>query len=237
MPKKQRKFADDGWAVWIEGDDTSTIYINDWLNPNGRSFIDVAIRIRRVKSSKSLNLYVPFKVSKEEIEDISLQFDDIKVLQAVFSATCLVDYMKNKHTSEIAYNGKTIDIVHISTLEYETVSVADGTLINISFGKIQQFLDNDEAYLVWRMPHKSLDEMFKPRVDMDNAISRFRDLITLVEPNRKNRTVIFVSLCGRKFKFNTHAATGIGNFVQLQSQFSIRLLFGKNTTLITSKSF
>ena len=33
MPKKQRKFADDGWAVWIDGEDTSTIHINDWLNP------------------------------------------------------------------------------------------------------------------------------------------------------------------------------------------------------------
>ena len=45
MPKKQRKFADDGWAVWIDGDDTSTVYINDWLNPKGKSYIDIAVRI------------------------------------------------------------------------------------------------------------------------------------------------------------------------------------------------
>ena len=32
MPKKQKKFADDGWAVWVDGDDTSTVYINNWLN-------------------------------------------------------------------------------------------------------------------------------------------------------------------------------------------------------------
>ena len=38
MPKKQRKFADDGWAVWIDGEDTSTIHINDWLNPKGKSY-------------------------------------------------------------------------------------------------------------------------------------------------------------------------------------------------------
>ena len=37
MAKKYKKFADDGWAVWIDGDDTSTIYINDWLNPKGKS--------------------------------------------------------------------------------------------------------------------------------------------------------------------------------------------------------
>ena len=46
MPKKQRKFADDGWAVWIDGDDVSTIYINDWLNPKGKSYVDLAVRIR-----------------------------------------------------------------------------------------------------------------------------------------------------------------------------------------------
>ena len=52
MAKKQRKFADDGWAVWIDGDDTSTIYINDWLNPKGKSYVDMAIRIRKIKESK-----------------------------------------------------------------------------------------------------------------------------------------------------------------------------------------
>ena len=58
MQKKQRKFADDGWAVWIDGDDISTVYLNDWLNPKGKSFIDLAIRIRGVKVSKSLNIYI-----------------------------------------------------------------------------------------------------------------------------------------------------------------------------------
>ena len=45
MSKKQRKFADDGWAVWIDGDDTSTVYINDWQNPKCKSYIDIAVRI------------------------------------------------------------------------------------------------------------------------------------------------------------------------------------------------
>ena len=29
MMNKKRRFADDGWAVWVAGDDTSTVYIND----------------------------------------------------------------------------------------------------------------------------------------------------------------------------------------------------------------
>ena len=178
MPKKQRKFADDGWAIWIDGDDTSTVYINDWLNPKGKSYIDIAIRIRGVKVSKALHVYVPFAVSRDEIEDVSLLFNDTKILQATFSAACIVDYKKNEHTSEIAYNGKTVDIVHLSTLNYQAERLADGTLMSVDLGALQQFLDNDEAYFIWRMPHKSLDEIFKPHVSMGNALGRLRDLLT-----------------------------------------------------------
>ena len=178
MPKKQRRFADDGWAVWIDGDDTSTVYINDWLNPKGNSYVDIAIRIRGVKASKSLNMYIPFAVSRDEVEDISLLFHDTKIIQATFSAACIIDYKKNEHTSEIAYNGKTIDVVHISTLNYQLQSLAEGTLITIHFDMLQQFLDNDEAYFIWRMPHTSLNEIFKPYVNMGNVLTRLRDLIT-----------------------------------------------------------
>ena len=157
MPKKQRNFADDGWAVWVDGDDTSTVYINDWLNPKGKNYVDFAIRIRGIKASKSLHVYVPFVVDKNEIEDVSLRFNDKKILQATFSAACIVDYMKNEHTSEIAYNGKTIDLVHVSTLDYQVERLEEGTLITIVLLNLRSFLENDESYFIWRMPHKSLD--------------------------------------------------------------------------------
>ena len=178
MAKKQKKFVDDGWAVWIDGEDTSTVYINDWLNPKGNSYIDIAVRIRGIKSSKALNVYVPFVVSRDEIEDVSLLFSDTKILQATFSAACIVDYKKNEYTSEIAYNGKTVDIVHISTLDYQLQTLTDGTLLIFNFDDLQQFLDNDEAYFIWRMPHKSLNQIFVPRVDVRNVLARLRDLIT-----------------------------------------------------------
>lgn len=178
MHKKQRKFADDGWAIWVDGDDVSTVYINDWLNPKGKSYVDMAIRIRGVKNVKALNVYVPFAVDDKEITDVSLLFADTRILQATFSAACIIDYKKNAHTSEIAYNGKTVDIVHISTLEHETKLLSEGTLIRIDMERLHPFLDNDEAYFVWRMPHKTLDEIFKPYVDVGNVLERLRDLIT-----------------------------------------------------------
>jgi hypothetical protein len=138
----------------------------------------MALRIRGIQSSKLLNVYIPFVVSPDEIEDVSLLFNDTKILQATFSSACIVDYKKNEHTSEIAYNGKTVDIVHISTLGYQTKLLADGTLMNINLEELHPFLDNDEAYFIWRMPHKSLNEIFKPRVSMENVLGRLRDLLT-----------------------------------------------------------
>lgn len=178
MPKKQRKFADDGWAVWIEGEDTSTVYINDWLNPNGKSYVDLAIRIRGVKTSNVLNIYVPFIVKPEEIEDISLHFKNTKVLQAIFSFACIIDFMKNEYTSEIAYNGKTIDILHVSTFGFTTKELTKGTLISVNLQQIHSFVDNDEAYFMIRMPHKSLNEIFQQKVNVEKFFSKFRDLIT-----------------------------------------------------------
>ena len=178
MPKKQRKFADDGWAVWIDGEDTSTIHINDWLNPKGKNYVDIALHIRGIKSGKSMNVYVPFPVVNEEIEDVSLSFGDTKILQAIFSAACIVDYRKNQHALEIAYNGKTVDIVHISTTDFKIEPLSSGTLIRVDLQKLQPYLDNDEAYFIWRMPHKSLDAIFKSHVDVGNAMDRLRDLIT-----------------------------------------------------------
>ena len=178
MPKKQKKFVDDGWAVWVDGDDVSTVYINNWLNPKGKSYVDIAVRIHGVQVSKCLHVYVPFAISSAEIEDVSLLFNKTKILQATFSAACIVDYKKNEYTSEIAYNGKTVDIVHISSLEYEMEALSNGTLIHVDLEKLHASLDNDEVYFIWRMPHKSLDRIFKTRINVGNAISRLRDLIT-----------------------------------------------------------
>ena len=43
---------------------------------------------------------------------------------------------------------------------------------------MQPFIDNDEAYFIWRMPHKSINEIFKSHADVEKAMTRLRDLIT-----------------------------------------------------------
>ena len=177
LSKKNKFFADDGWAFWVDGDDTSTIYLNSWLNPKDKSYMDVSIHIRGIKETKSLNMYFPFLVDKSEIEDVSLNFKDENLSRAIFSSMCVVDYKKNNVTSEIAYNGKTVDIVHISAVDYSLKSVSKGTLMNISFDGIFEYLDNDEVYFMFRIPHKSITEVFRQRTKVGSFLTRIRDMI------------------------------------------------------------
>ena len=177
MSKKNKLFADDGWAIWVDGDDISTIYLNNWLNPKGKSYMDVAVHIKGIKDTTALNMYFPFSVDKNEIEDVSLKFHDRNLSRAIFSSMCLIDYKKNAATSEIAYNGKTVDIVHLSAIDYTLNPVSKGTLLKVNFAELAEYLDNDEAYFMFRVPHKSMDDVFKKRLDVGNVMTRMRDLL------------------------------------------------------------
>lgn len=175
---KRKRFSDDGWAVWVTGDDTSTFYLNEWVNPHGKNYVDVAIRVRGVRLTHDLNLYVPFVVATEEIEDISVLLRDENIFRAIFSTRCIMDFMKNKCTSELAYHGKTVDLVHFSKTEYTVKPLGIGTLVSVSIDAMVKYLDNDEAYFMIRLPHKNLDETFKPQIDVHNFFTRLRDLVT-----------------------------------------------------------
>ncbi|MBQ6600493.1 MAG: hypothetical protein IIX36_02515 [Clostridia bacterium] len=177
MSKKNKFFADEGWAMWIDGEDVSTIHLNNWLNPKGKSYVDVAIHIRGIKKTSSLSIYFPFTVEKNEIEDVSLKFEDENLSRAIFSSMCVIDYKKNAATSEIAYNGKTVDIVHLSAVSYTVESISKGTLLKIPFTELLNQLDNDEAYFMFRVPHKSITEVFSQRTKVGSFFNKARDLI------------------------------------------------------------
>lgn len=178
MSSKNKNYADDGWAVWINGDDTSTVYINEWINPDGNNYVDIGLRIRGVMESHMLNVYIPYCVEKTEVEDISLMLKNESIFRAVFSSTGLIDYKKNNYTSELAYNGKTMDLIHISQVNFELISVAQGTLLTFSLDRLHEYLDNDDAYIIFRIPHKSMDEIFRPQVNVKGTFERLRNLIT-----------------------------------------------------------
>ena len=178
MSVKGKKFTDDGWALWIDGDDTSTVYFHDWMSPKGKSYIDVSIKIVGIQNTSKLCLYVPFAVSAEEIKDISLAFKNEEIARATFSSGCIIDFMKNEYTSEIAYNGKTVDIVHLSKLDPVFKDLSSGTLIVVNYEHIKEYIDNEEGYFSFRLPHKSLDQVFSTYKSAGSFFVRLRDLIT-----------------------------------------------------------
>ncbi len=178
MASKIKRFADDGWAIWINGDDTSTIYMNDWINPNGKNYIDIAVRIRGIMDSTALNIFIPFLITADEVEDVSLKLCDEAILRATFSAICIIDFKKNAYTSEIAYKGRTIDLVHLSSVGFTMQTFQHSSLMKVDFSVLHNYLDNDEAYILFRIPHKSLDETFKPILNVDSIFEKMRDLLT-----------------------------------------------------------
>ena len=71
-----------------------------------------------------------------------------------------------------------MDLVHISTMDYGVRPMAGGTLLTVSIDALLDCLDNDEAYFLFRLPHKNLDELFRPQIDVQNVFTRLRDLLT-----------------------------------------------------------
>jgi hypothetical protein len=117
-------------------------------------------------------------VEKDEVQDLSHFLRDENIFRVIFSSRCVMDYMKNPCTSELAYHGKTVDLVHLSSIEYSLRPLSGGTLMTVPLVGLMDWLDNDEAYFVWRMPHKTLDEIFRPHVNVGNVLERLRDLLT-----------------------------------------------------------
>lgn len=178
MNNKHKSYADDGWAIWLDGNDITTVYLNDWLNPQGNSYVDMAIHIRGIRSATTLYVYIPFVVSENELDDVSLRMQDRRLLGSLFGTGCVIDYLKNDYTSELAYGGRTLDLIHISRCSYTMRPLASGTIMIVNLQELQEHLANDEAYFRFRVPHKSLDVLFRRQVNVGGIITRIRDLIT-----------------------------------------------------------
>lgn len=171
-------FADDSWAIWINGDDTSTIYMNEWFDPQGSSYVDIGIQIMGLAETRDLNVYIPFSIETEEVEDISFALRDKSIFRAVFSATGIYEPLKNACTSELVYNGRTVDLVHLSTTNWCLCPLAEGTLLTVNVDDLRCCLDNEEAYLLFRIPHKSLNRIFHAKPTVRGLFRRLRDHVT-----------------------------------------------------------
>jgi hypothetical protein len=174
---KKRKFADDGWALWIDGDDRSTIYLNEWINPKGKNYVDISVRVYGAKETKALNIFIPFVVQRNEITDLSYMLADGSALRALFNTNGKVDSEKTKYTSELRYDNRTVSLINISDEFISLKQVSYGTVFTVDFDFIKTFITSDEAYLIFRIPHKTLDEIFAPSIDVTGMIDKINSLI------------------------------------------------------------
>ena len=177
MGSKKRRFADDGWALWIDGDDRSTIYLNEWINPKGKSYVDISVRVYGAKTTKTVNFFVPFEIGRDEITDLSYMLADKSALRALFNTNGKVDSEKTKYTSELRYNNRMVSLVNLANEFMEVRSVSYGTVITVDFEFIKDCITSDEAYLIFRIPHKTLDRIFAPTIDVGSVFDKINSLI------------------------------------------------------------
>ena len=177
MGSKKRKFADDGWALWIDGDDRSTIYLNEWINPKGKSYVDISVRIYGAKETKTVNFFIPFKIERNEIVDLSYVLADGSALRALFNTNGKIDSEKTKYTSELNYDKRTVSLVNLTDDFLMTKHVSYGTVVTVNFEFIKDCITSDEAYMIFRIPHKTLDRIFVPSIDVKGTFNKINSLI------------------------------------------------------------
>ena len=177
MGSKKRRFADDGWALWIDGDDRSTIYLNEWINPKGRSYVDISVRVYGAKETKSVNLFVPFEIERNEITDLSYMLADGSALRALFNTNGKIDSEKTRYTSEMRYENRTVSLINLANEFSEVKKVSYGTVITVDFEFIKDCITSDEAYMIFRIPHKTLDKVFAPAIDVGSMFDKINSLI------------------------------------------------------------
>lgn len=178
MGMKSRRFADDGWGIWIDGDDRSTVYLNEWINPKGKSYVDIAIRIYGAKEANELNIYVPFEITENEITDLSVELEDRDILRGLFNTNGIVDTEKNEFTSELKYDGRTVSLINLKSEILTIKQVSSGTVVTVNIHKIQEYITSNEAYVIFRIPHKTLDKIFSPKMDVMGGMERLKELIS-----------------------------------------------------------
>ena len=177
MGSKKRRFADDGWALWIDGDDRSTIYLNEWINPKGKSYVDVSVRVYGAMAAKTVNFFVPFEIDESNISDLSYMLTNTSALRALFNTNGKVDSEKTKYTSELRYDNRTVSLINLANEFTDVKKVSYGTVITINLEFIKDCITSNEAYLIFRIPHKTLDKVFASVIDVDGMLDRINSLI------------------------------------------------------------
>lgn len=167
---KQKNYINEGFAIWLEGNKfQSDVHINQWLLPINKSFIDFGIRIYEVQEVNKIGLFIPYQVDETEIEDLCDKMYDEKVARGVFNALCTITQSSTSGIMEIEYNNRKENIIKLALLKIEIKKIDLGTIVFFDLSPIKKKITKDEIYIRFRLPHKSLSELFlikKPSIKL-----------------------------------------------------------------------
>ena len=129
-------------------------------------------------SANELNIYIPFGITADEITDLSVELEDDAILRGLFNTNGIVDAEKNEYTSELKYDGRTVSLINLKSEILKIKQVSSGTVLTVNIHKIQEYITSNEAYVIFRIPHKTLDKIFSPKMDVMGGMERLKELIS-----------------------------------------------------------
>lgn len=174
MATIKNKFSNDDFAIWFSGSKNFLnlnfknffyfdVHINEWLNPKNENYIDLGIRIYNTHKISSCNIFVPFLITSNELVDLYDKFQDENIARGIFNANCILDKEHVNSIIEIQYNDRNENIIKLSCLYPCVTSIGNGSLINLNFDNIKCKLTSSETYIRFRLPHKTIDNLFNSK--------------------------------------------------------------------------
>lgn len=159
----RNQFINDNFAIILKGSlekYSYDVHINDWVvYPHG-SYIDFGLRIHNILFVKSFSMYIPYIISINDIQDLSPLFGNEKIARALTNTSANITASTSSPIIEINYYGLTESIIFLSILDLSICPCDTGTIINLSFDKAHEYIKNNNGYIRFRIPHKSLDSIF-----------------------------------------------------------------------------
>lgn len=160
----RNQFVNDNFAIFLDGILDSykfDINISDWIVYPTGNCIDIGIRIYNISNVNSLYVYVPYKITSSDIQDLAPFFGDEKVARAITNTYANITTSTSASIIEIKYTKRTDIIVFLSMLDCTLQTCENGTIICFSFDKIHSSIKENSCYVTFRIPHESLNKIFE----------------------------------------------------------------------------
>ena len=174
----KRNIIDDGYAVWLieqnKGVSFLDIHINEWFSYKEQTYLDMGLRVYNANNVNGICLFFPFCIAKNEIIDLFNLISVPEIASDIFNTICAVSPLKVSHVSNLEYNGRkenAIEFFNILSTETVIDKQRTGTIICFDLSSIHDILTSAEVYIRFRVPHKSVNDLFKSDVKLSYIIS------------------------------------------------------------------